>query len=148
MTGLFRFSLYASTKSPSSSGLTPAKALYGRIAENHQNGLALLDFVGLVAFLLEFRERNGHLLAGLRQRFPVGQGVGQIDAGPLPILPQRHAELPQQQAQLQMGDHEGRGQDFKAENPRQRRLLECAVVRAAPPFSCKVCRIRRNTSTR
>ncbi len=63
-------------------------------------------------------------MTGLRQRFPVGQGVGEVDAGAFPILPQRHAQLPQQQAQLQMGDHKGRGQDFEAENARQHRLLE------------------------
>ena len=76
------------------------KRVVGRIAQNHQNGLALLDFVGLVAFLLKFREWNRHLPASLRQWFPVGERVGQIDAHPFPILSQRYAELPQQQAQL------------------------------------------------
>ena len=55
------------------------EAVVRRIAQHHQQRRALLDRLGLVAFLFHFREQQ--VLLRPLGRLPIGQGVGQKDAG-------------------------------------------------------------------
>ena len=99
-----------------------AKGVIRRVAQNHDDFLRLLDLIGRVALLLEFGEGQ-HRVFRLFGRLPAGQRVGQVDACALVVL-QRRAELAQQQADLQMRHHVGRGQQLKAEQARGGGLLQ------------------------
>ncbi len=92
----------------------PGKAVVGWVAQHHQDLAVLLDGVGSVA--LGFQVGQEQVLLGLVGRAPAGQGVGQVNAGPLGRS-QRCAQRLQQQPQLQVGDDKGRGHDFKTKDP-------------------------------
>ena len=75
------------------------EAVVGRIAEHDEDRLVLLDGVGVLALLLEFRE--GQRLG--RVRLPAGQGVGQEDAGAF-VVPESCAQLLQCESDFEVGD--------------------------------------------
>ncbi len=67
-----------------------------------------------------FQLREDELLLGAFGRLPAGQGIGQIDAERVlgrGLFGQGRAQVLQVEAQLQVGHHERRGQNLKAEDP-------------------------------
>jgi len=94
-------------------------AVVGRVAEDDEDFFPGLDLVGGVAFGGQFGVGQ-HFVLRLLGRFPAGQGVGEVDPDPLVpgfrVVFQRAFQAMQEQAELQVGDHEGGGQQFEAED--------------------------------
>ena len=101
----------------------PGHACVGRITQNDQNRRGLLHFLGLIALLGQFQQPGECVLhggLGRVRRCPAGQGVGQVDTHALAFV-QGRTELLEQQPDLEVRDHEGRGQQLEAEDAGQRR---------------------------
>ncbi len=62
----------------------PGEGVVGRVAQDDQDALPLLDVLGRLALRLQFGEGQPGALG--RRRLPAGQRVGQIDPGPLPFV--------------------------------------------------------------
>jgi len=86
-----------------------------RIAQHDEDSLLALDRLGLVPLFAHLRKQKSPCrpLGNL----PAGQGVCQIDAGPVLVLDQQRRSFRlKQEADLQVGDHERSRQQLKAEN--------------------------------
>ena len=92
----------------------PGKAVVGRVAQDHQDGLLLLDPLGPVPLLLQFGEGQRFVDLG----FPAGEGVGEEHPRPFVAgLGQGRVQLLQGEAHLQVGNHERRRHDLETEHP-------------------------------
>lgn len=99
------------------------KAVIGRVADKHQNLLVPLDVVRRFPFLGELRPEGNGVFLGVF--FPAEEAVGQVYADALVVF-QGRARVGEEQAELQMGDDERGGQEFKAVDALLKRLLDDA----------------------
>jgi len=101
------------------------KSIIRRIAEDDEDGGVAFDVFGGVAFFFEFGEEE--MFFGSLGRFPAGKSIGEEDADPF-VAPfgQRGAEILEEQAKLKMGDDEGSGENFEAEDAILCSLFEVA----------------------
>ena len=87
-------------------------AVVRRIAEDDEDGVVLLDVLGVFALSLELLEDVG---LGMALGNPAGEGVGEEDSGAV-LVGEGSAGGFQQSCDLEVGDDERRGHDFKAED--------------------------------
>ena len=131
----------------------PAKAVVGRVAEDHQDGRLLFHPLRAVAFFLQLQERQR---LG-RSRLPPGERVGEEDLRALhPVIRKRSVEVLHGEPHLQMSNHEGSRHDLESEYALRRRLLhpraregaETPAFEIAGDAAQHFCEIRACTAAR